>query len=63
MTERTVVKVECNVMRMTTLDGPIEWSKGDYTKVYSDGTEENATYDEYSASIGLPPMANVEVAE
>ena len=63
MTERTVVGIEHCVVRIQKLDDPFKWSKGDFRKIFSDGTTEPATYDEYVKSIGLPPMKNIEIFE
>lgn len=63
MTERTVVDVKCDVLRAGTLAGPIQWVRGDYSKVFSDGTNEPATFDEYVAFMGFPPMKNIEIVE
>ena len=63
MSHRAVVAIERNVIRPLTLDGPAKWAKGDFTKTYSDGAQEDATYDEYIAFIGLPPQPNIEISE
>lgn len=61
MTERTVVRVEHHTIRAGEIGGPIQWARGDFTKVFSDGTKEPATFDECRAFMGLPPMKNIEV--
>lgn len=63
MTDRTLVDIECARLRFTPLAGPKEWAAGDFLKVYSDGTAEHASYNEYLAYMGLPPADNVELAD
>ncbi|WP_430316995.1 hypothetical protein [Pseudomonas sp. p1(2021b)] len=61
--DRRVVEIHVNVIRQASLDGPHEWAMGDYTKIYSDGSEELATFDEFRIFMGLPPSHSREIKE
>ncbi|ORL58112.1 hypothetical protein B7H17_26320, partial [Pseudomonas putida] len=50
-TDRRIVDIRVNVVRQISLDGPREWAMGDYTKIYSDGSEELATFDEFREGV------------
>lgn len=56
-------RIETNVMRVQTLDGPFVWADGDFTKVYPDGRTEPATYADYCKSLGLPVGPNRKVLD
>lgn len=55
--------VRCNILRAMTLEGPVLWADGDFTKVLPNGTEEPATFADYMRDAGLPVLANRKIEE
>ena len=58
---KKLVEVRLDVMRCQSLDGPYVWAKGDFTKVFDDGSEEPATFDEYRRYNRLLPTEDQEI--